>query len=316
MLAPGIYRVAHPIFVPSGITLRGTQGSDGSPLSTIEQSGAMGKWGNLLLGVVMNENFRADSVIDSDISISNLRITDESSGILMRMSRDVVVSGVHFVGGGDGSAFLASADTSVTHCLAEATTNAAYDHWDGDTNASVVDLIAHAASGYGILFNAADTDGAPRVASNFTASGNDLSGSGKDQAGIWVAPLGRPGTSQIRETLPLRITLSILRNHSFRRAVLLSQAGVTTSIIVQRNQISGSLGYPPLRVIQEPSSGDAAPKQIFGITVVDNIFSDNKVDAKNGGVVDIRGSHVLVKNNSFVNNQSENGGELPFYRPQ
>jgi hypothetical protein len=105
---------------------------------------------------------------------------------------NILVQDCAFKGGDDGTAFLDCSNVTVDHDVAVGTTNAAFDNWDGTSNAVVENSVVDAANGYGILFNAMDTDGTDRSVTNVTASGNVIFGAGAKEQGfaaIYVAPL-------------------------------------------------------------------------------------------------------------------------------
>jgi hypothetical protein len=311
LLAAGTYKVGTTLLIPSGVSLQGPQDENGLPLATLMQVKRFPDWGPLRRGLLMNEHYDAPQIVDRDITITSVAFEDESTGILFRMVASVVVRGSRFNGGGDGTAFLASRDTLVIHCLATNTTNAAYDHWDGDQNATVSDSVAAVANGYGILFNAIDTDNAERTARDFSAIGNVITGVGRNAAGIWVSPLGK-GTSKIAGDIS--VVDNVIRDprRDERSGGILIDAADADTVLVQGNSVAGFHGYVPLRVTGRPPGGQANSPSVPGRTlVIRNVFSDNRVPRGAHAILPLEGKLLIVAYNRLEQNAFEDGGAAP-----
>lgn len=131
---------------------------------------------NLLM---MNKNWTASSLTDTDISIDGMTLDSTGNGgaahnFLMRYVDRVNTTHCKFIGGGNGTAFLACRDTLVAHCHAQDVGNCFYDHWDGAGYAKVIGCTGRNSPAQGILFTATSTDYVTRTSTNVIAIGNHL----------------------------------------------------------------------------------------------------------------------------------------------
>ena len=140
---------------------------------------------------------QGDTVIwDHNITVENIGfeylgpVTGGSHAIEFRKVRGVIIKTCQFLGGNNGTALIACQDTNVADCVANGTSNCAFDHWGGSSQCLVRNCVALFAEGYGILFTGVGTD--PRdheQASDLTALDNTIRF--PTQAGIWACSLSQ-----------------------------------------------------------------------------------------------------------------------------
>ena len=241
--------------------------------------------------------------------IGNVAVGGGSHAIEFRNSRNITIKGCSFNGGNDATAMLGCQSTVVENCLATNTFNAAYDHWDGDENVTVTDSIALAAGGYGILFNAIDTDGTQRTARDFMAARNLITGVSKDTVGIWVNPLGNG--SRIAGSISVLDNVVGNPQPAVKCGGILINAGDADTITVTGNVVQGFRGYNPIAAGgYRPNEGDTS--RLPGKVIVsNNTAEDNVVDIGGGGIVRVSGQVIEAMNNRFKNNSFENGKLAP-----
>lgn len=315
LLSPGIYHISAPLLIPSGISLQGQQDRGGVLLSTLVQTAPFGTWltGKLKLGMLMNKNYDASTPLDSNITVTAVGFDDQSAGILFRMTRDIRIQGCHFDGGGDGVAFLASHRTIVTDSLTTNTTNAAYDYWDGDVDSTVKNSAAVLAGGYGISFNAIDTDGSGRIATNFSAINNTISGAGANAPAIYVNPLG--GGSKITGAVTLQDNKITSPQPGVQTGGIFVADGDANAVTIRGNYISGANAYQPIFVGgNRKSEGYANPGRPMKVVISGNTIEHNVIANFNGAVIWAEGNNVYVSRNIIVDNVSEKGAVMPFLR--
>lgn len=146
--------------------------------------------------LVSNRNYASDTIADHDMSVIGLSFDygawdpGGSHAVRFRSAADVTVSACSFNGGNDGTAMIGCNGTLVQNCQATNTTNAAFDHWEGTSNATVTGCTARVAGGSGVLFTAAGTHGEALNATNVAATNNRISGTfGVEGAGILIDTL-------------------------------------------------------------------------------------------------------------------------------
>jgi hypothetical protein len=314
-LDPGAYHIDAPLFIRSGTSLQGSQDHRGDPLAKIVQTVGFqpGRLDKLKLGVLMNADYAASTITDTDITITAVAFVDQSAGVLFRMARNIRIQGCSFNGGGDGTAFLASQDIVVTASLATNTRNAAYDYWDGVNNATVEDSFAFLAGGYGISFNAADTDGTGRIASEFAATDNVISGAGNNTSAIYVDPLG--GDSKILGNITIIGNQILSPQPNTRAGGIFVSTGDANVVTIQGNLISGSAGYLPILVAgYRQDEGYGNPGQPVRTVIMNNTLESNIVAAVQGALIRAEGREVHVNGNVERGNASDDGRPIPFVR--
>lgn len=303
----GTYRVGEPLLMPSGVALQGPQDKAGRPLAELVQTRSYGTWGSLILSVVMNQNYRADEIIDRNIRVTALRIRHTTTGVMLRKVEGVVIEGCAISGGQGATAILGGRHSLVTHTLATATRNAAFDHWNGNEDATVTDSVAVLQGGHGILFNAVDTRLEPRTARTFTATRNVIHGVGADAVGIWVSPLGRGG-GRIEGTITITDNTIAEPQPGARTAGIVVNASDATLVTLLRNSVTGVVGYPAIGIgpnlPREGNTGQLPAR----VVVRDNVVTDNKVSRSSAGVLRLWGRTVVADGNRLSGNEFVEGG--------
>jgi hypothetical protein len=262
----------------------------------------------------MNAGYAAPEIVDHDITITAIAVDHQSAGVMFRMARNVRLQGCSFNGGGDGAGFLASQHIVVDGSLVTNSANAAFDYWDGDSDATVENSTALLAGGYGISFNAVDTDGAARTSSDLVAINNVISGAGKDTPAIYVDPLGRHD-SRIKGN----ITIANNRIFSPQRGVqtggIFVSSGDANIVTISGNYIAGSRQYPPILVSgyrqDEGYPVAGSPAQTI---ITTNVIEDNVVARGNGALVTAEGRNVQISQNVVRGNRFDDGKPMPFVR--
>ncbi len=184
LLEEGRYCVQTNLRIPSKVRIQG-RGAGSTMIKALTSgwtnhasiTGAL-TGSNLLL---MNKNLMVSSLTDTDISLTGVTLDNTGNGggahcFMMRYVDRVSVTDCRFVGGSNGTAFLACRDTLVANCHAQDVTNCFYDHWDGAGYAKVIGCTGRGAPEQGIMFTATSTDYVTRTASNFIAIGNHIYG--------------------------------------------------------------------------------------------------------------------------------------------
>ena len=147
--------------------------------------------------LIDNVDFNATTIIDHNITVKDLNLDyayvngGGSHAINFREASNIDVDSVVFHGGNDATAFESTYDTIVNNCTAYNISNAAYDNWEGASDATVSNSTAYltGSGSYGILFTGVGTSsGDQRTASGDTAFNDTIYNAG--QAGIWVCALG------------------------------------------------------------------------------------------------------------------------------
>ncbi|MDR3530161.1 MAG: right-handed parallel beta-helix repeat-containing protein [Rhodopila sp.] len=313
LLSPGLYHISATIRVPSGVSLQGQQDNSGAILSFIVQTKPLGTWtpGKLGKGVLMNENYDASTIMDKNITVTAVGFEDQSFGIVFRMTQDVRIQGCRFNSGGDGVAFLASHRTMVIDSFTANTRNAAYDYWDGDVDSTIENSVAVLAGGYGISFNAMDTDGTGRIATNLSAINNVISGAGNNTPAIYVNPLG--GGSKITGTVTISNNKITSPQANVRTGGIYVVDGDANVVDVQGNYVSGSKFYQPIFVGgNRKSDGYVNPGRPVKTWITNNIVEHNVINGGSGAVISADGERVYVSRNTMRFNVSEKGDAMPF----
>jgi hypothetical protein len=260
----------------------------------------------------MNAHYSAPIITDSDISITAVVVDDDSYGTLFRMARGVRIQGCDFEGGGDGAAFLASANTVVSATLVRRTINAAFDYWDGDTNAIIENSVALLAGGYGISFNSVDTDGSSRTSGNLTAVNNIITGAGNDAPAITVEPVGESGARITGNITVANNRIYSPQAHSRTGGIFVS-TGDAETVAIRGNYVAGSNGYPPILVtgyrLDRGFKQPGAPTRTY---ISDNVVENNTVDPVHGALIRAEGQNVHISNNTVRGNAFTNGAPAPF----
>jgi hypothetical protein len=313
-LAPGVYNVRQALLIPSGAALQGPQDGQGHPLATIHQTGNVGMWqpGKLFLGVLVNADYAASTITDGNITLTAIAVDHGSA--LFRMARNVRVQGCSFDAGGDGVAFLASENTVVSATLVTNTINAAFDYWDGDSNATIENSVAFISDRYGISFNSADTDGSGRISRDLRAINNVISGAGNDGAGIYVDPLGRGGSKMLGTITITGNTIGPPRKNARAGGIIVS-SGDATVVTIEGNHIVGSYLYPPIFVHgYRQDEGYTTAGQPGKVLILNNTLENNVVASAHGALVRIEGRIVDAAHNVVRKNGEDDGHPVPFIR--
>jgi hypothetical protein len=316
-LAAGRYPVSAPLFIRSGTALQGAQDALGHPLATIVQTrrypvrvidGFKTK-----TGVLMNQHYGAASVTDSDITVTAVNFEHESYGTLMRMARNIRVQGCAFQGGQDGTAFLGTVDTVVSDSLVRDTRNAAYDYWNGVRNSTVTHSIAMLAGGYGISFNATDTDGAIRTASDFTATDNIITGAGDNRPAIYVDPLGQG--SRITGDVVITGNRISAPQPGARSGGIYISTGDAATVTVKGNIVSDARGYPPILITgYRRQEGHPAPGRPVKVILQGNTITNSSVARAPRARGPVEGGQVIASGNVVRQSTGADGRPLPFLK--
>ena len=233
---------------------------------------------------------------------------------MFRMSANVRVQGCAFNGGGDATGFLASEHLLVRDTLSTNTINAAFDYWDGVKDVRVENSIAFLSKGYGISFNAVDTDGSARTSSGLVAIGNTIRGAGNDAPAIYVDPLGTTGSRITGKITIQNNTISSPQPNARTGGIFIS-TGDAEAVLIQGNRISGSRQYPAILVTgYRGSAGNKAEGRPAMTTITANTLEDNLVAPEHGGVVRAEGTEVQVSGNVARGNGASSGAPIPFLR--
>ncbi|HEY0420591.1 MAG TPA: glycosyl hydrolase family 28-related protein, partial [Acetobacteraceae bacterium] len=263
VLAPGTYLISDTLLMKSGTTLSGDgatirASADWATETTQDPASATGH------ALLSNVNYGAAGLTDRGLTVTGIAFDyggmaqEDTHAIRFRQASDIRVVDCSFNGGQDATAFLACDTTLVQNCTANGTLNAAYDAWEGTSNALVLNSAAHVASGSGIVFTGTGTLGEDRTATNVSAIGNTITGDfGPGQMGIQVMSLS-PGSA---------VTGVNITGNSIDGAGG-SGSGIAVWGDVRDSTISGNtvanISGPPVLVVADPWN---APE---GTTLSDN----------------------------------------------
>ncbi len=296
VVPPGRYRMTGTLLLKSGTKLVGP----GATLVADQNFQATGSANRYEpeRAMVANVNHARQSGMDHDIGVYGLSFDwngldrGDAHAISFRKLERGVVADCTFRGGGDGTAFLACVATEVARCMANGTTNCAYDHWEGTSKAVVHDCVADCARGYGILFTGVGTNlDDHRRAADVVATRNKISGA--TEAGIWVC-------SDSAQSIVSGVRLVGNRVVAARGGSGIGATGDVRNIVIEDNTVEGLRGGTAIF-----SRGDRwhRPKSsyIIGNRVVDCVTPDTSV-----GLIQALGDDSVVQGNRA------RGGSYPF----
>jgi hypothetical protein len=161
-------------------------------------------WGNGAHKFLLeNQNHEAHSITDHDLAVEGCRfdMSDQDRGdfhaINFRMARDVRISQVHCVKGGDCAAMMATDNTLIEDSDAIGIRNACWDHWEGPTRGIIRGGYCETVGGASGIFVTGGgwgpgTTGRGQRASRFLIQGGTYNILDKG-LGIWIMGLGKPG---------------------------------------------------------------------------------------------------------------------------
>jgi hypothetical protein len=194
---PGTYKVnATALLYSPGTTISGygatlVAGSGYAGVGTYPTGEAGGE-------VLLNVGYAASSLAPYNVTIEGLTINCVASeasvnGIGARMAQGVRVKDVQLWNCGTGTRFMATDDTRVESSLSDGSINAAFDHFDGPTNAKIIGNTIRHPGAYASLFNAGSPNATTQIADNFEFIGNTVTFSSPNssaQTALLYGPLG------------------------------------------------------------------------------------------------------------------------------
>ena len=280
--------------------------------------------------LIDNVNFNATTMVDHNITVKDLILDyayvdgGASHAINFRQASNIDVESVIFHGGNDATAFEATYDSIVNNCTAYNISNAAFDHWEGASDATVSNSTAYltGSGSYGILFTGVGTSSNDqRTASGDVAFNNTIYNAG--QAGIWVCALGAASADD---------NISLVGNAVYggtNPGAGIGVSGAGSNILLAGNTIgsingnnaifirSGEGNAPGNAIIQNNTltavttpAGSVAAIQALGnsITVADNI----SIGGDYPSLVWAAGENDVISNNTGTNDGiNANGATNP-----
>ena len=274
-------------------------------------------YGATLLDISGNFSFlknlhnSATTLTDSNITIEGLTLDYGTSGtgggyhaIEMSFVNHVqVLSAVcQLRGAGDCTAMIGTNDTLVQGNSSFGSTNAAYDHWWGASNARVIGNYASIQAGYAALMNTDPTSGITTpVSTNLVFSNNEIVCPDTDIVCIvWIGPISLGSANNVVASNNT-LTNSGIRAFGVTNVSIvgntLSQTTVSAAAIHVGDATSNGMVVANNVIIDPPNNGDPAVIVMNGTNgaITGNVITGTRFYA----ATDTYSAPVVISGNSF-----------------